>query len=145
MLSSVLQVEIDFAGHPLFVALGRQGGDETQTGGGIGEARGDASATLDLTVDAFEAIGGAQAGALAMGPIEDREGFGQVLFGRQGELGGVGFPGVERLTQEPPGLGLVGRVEEGTDAPGDRFSLIVCALSPCACRRRLCAPCAGRR
>ena len=68
MLRSVFQVEIDLAGHPLLVALGEQSGNETQTGCGVGEDRGDACAAFDLAIDAFEAVGGAQAGALAVCP-----------------------------------------------------------------------------
>lgn len=34
-----MQVEIDFAGHPLLVALGHQGRDEAQSGGAFGEDR----------------------------------------------------------------------------------------------------------
>ncbi len=61
-----MQVEIDLAGHPLLVAFGEECQDEMQTRDGVGEDRGDASAEFDLTVDAFEAVSGAQTGALAV-------------------------------------------------------------------------------
>lgn len=66
MVRSVFQVEIDFAGHPLLVALGEQGGDESQTGCGVGEDRNDAGAALDLAIDAFRTGGGALPDALAV-------------------------------------------------------------------------------
>lgn len=87
MLRSGMQVEIDLAGHPLLVALGEECGNEAQTRGGIGEDRSDAGAALEFAVDAFEAVGGSQAGTLAVRQFEDGEALGQVLLGPQGELG----------------------------------------------------------
>jgi hypothetical protein len=56
MLRSSGHAEIDFTGHPFFVTLGQQGRDETQTGSGVREDRGDARASLDLTIDSFKAV-----------------------------------------------------------------------------------------
>lgn len=86
MMGSVFQVEIDFAGHPVLVALGQQGTDEAQTGRGIGEDRGHASAALDLAMDALKAIGGAQSRPLCKRQFEHRKAFRQVLLGPLGEL-----------------------------------------------------------
>lgn len=66
-----MQVEIVFAGHPFLVALGEERGDEAQAGRGVGEDRSDAGMALDLAVDAFEAVGGAQSGPQAVRQIED--------------------------------------------------------------------------
>ena len=55
----VFKVEIYFSGHPRLIAFGEQRGDEARTGSGIGEDGSDSSATFDLTVNAFEAVGGA--------------------------------------------------------------------------------------
>ena len=119
-----MQVEIDLAGHPLLVALGEERGNEAQTGRSVGEDRGDAGAALDLAVDAFEAVGGAQADALAERKVKGCEAFGQIFLGPLGELRRLGLPGIERLAQESFGLGLVGRVEDGADAQGDGFALV---------------------
>lgn len=59
MMKSVFKVEMDFVGHLFLAALGEQGGDDAKTGRGIVEDRGNASATLDLAIDAIEAVGGA--------------------------------------------------------------------------------------
>ena len=58
MKVSVIQVEIDFTGHPVLIAFGQQRGDEAQAGSGIGEDGSDPGTTFDLAVDAFEAVGG---------------------------------------------------------------------------------------
>ena len=101
-----------------------QSGNETQTRGGIGEDRSDACAALDLAVDTFEAVGGAQAGALAVRQVEDGEALGQIFLGSLGELWSLGFPGVQRLPQEPFGLGLVERIEDRAEAQGHGFVLV---------------------
>ncbi len=124
MLRLGIHVEVDLAGHPLLVALGEQSGDEAQTGRGVGEDRGDAGTALDLAVDAFEAVGGAQPSALCVRQIEDRETLGQVFLGPLGELGRFGSPSIERLTQEALGLRLVGGVEDRADAQRHGFALI---------------------
>lgn len=56
MRRSVLQVEIDCSGHPVFVALSHEGCDEAEAGRGGGEGRCDTRAALDLKIDAFEGI-----------------------------------------------------------------------------------------
>lgn len=47
-----------------------------QTGRGVGEDLGDMGVVLDLAVDAFKAVGGAQTGALAVRQVEDGEALG---------------------------------------------------------------------
>lgn len=83
-----------------------------------------AGAALDLAVDAFKAVGGTQAGTLAVREFECRKAFGQIVLGPLRELGRIRLPGIKRLTQEPLGLGLVGSVEDRADTQGYRFLLI---------------------
>ena len=97
MMKSVFQVEIDFAGHPVLVALGQEGGDEAQAGRRVGEDRGHAGAALDLAIDAFEAVGGAQARPLRQRQLEDRKAFRQVVLGPLGDLGSIGAPCLDGL------------------------------------------------
>lgn len=59
-MRSDFQVELDFSRHLVLVALGQQGGDETQTGCGIGEDRDNASMAL-TTLGAGRASGTATA------------------------------------------------------------------------------------
>ena len=124
MMKSVFQVEIDFPGHPVLVALGQQGGDETQAGRGIGEDGGHASAALDLAIDAFEAVGGAQARPLRQRQLEDRKAFRQVVLGPLGELGCIGAPRLDRLLQEALGLGAIRGIEDRPNPLRHGFALI---------------------
>ena len=123
-MRSVFQVEVDFAGHPVFVALGQQGRDQTQAGGGVGEDRGDASAALDLAIDAFEAIGGAQANLLPKRHVERREALRQVLLDPLGQLGRIGGPELDSLLQEELSLYPVWRIEDRPNALRHGFALI---------------------
>ena len=77
-MRSVFQVETGFPGHPVFVALGEEVRDETQTGRRVGEDRRDARAALDLAIDAFEAVGGMQSNPLPMRQVKRREAVRQV-------------------------------------------------------------------
>ena len=90
---SGFHVEIDFAFEPFFIGLGEQGGDQAQAGGGVGEDRSDAGATLDLPVDALQAVGRAQAHPMNGGETKDGKAVLQVS------------------------LGPVRRVEDGADPP----------------------------
>lgn len=108
MLRSSIRVEIDLSSHPLLVAFGEPCGNETHTGGGIGEDGGEAGTALDLAVDAFQPVGRAQAGAQSVGQIEYGEALEQIVLDPLSELGCLGLPGVESLAQEPIGLGPVG-------------------------------------
>lgn len=123
-MKSVFQVEIDFASHPVLVALGQEGRDEAQTGRGIGEDRGNASAALDLAIDAFKPVGSAQAGPLRQRQVEDRETLQQVVLGPLGELGSIGAPSLDGLLQEALGLGAIRGIEDRPNALGDRLSLV---------------------
>lgn len=61
-------MEIEVSGQPVFAPLVQQGrdfGDEAQAGRGVGEDRRDESASIDLEINAFEAVRGAQPSALA--------------------------------------------------------------------------------
>ena len=106
-MRSAFQFEIDFAGHPVLVALGQQGRDEEETGRGVGEDRGDASAALDLAIDAFEAVGGTQPNPF---PIY-REAVGQVFLGPLVEFGGIGGPELDGLLHKAFSLGAIRRIE----------------------------------
>ncbi len=123
-MRSVFQVEIDFAGHPVLVALGQKGRDETQAGRGVGEDRRDTSAALDLAIDAFESIGRTQPNSLPKRHVERRKAVRQVFLGPLGQLGRIGGPELDSLLQEELSLYPVWRIEDRPNALRHGFALI---------------------
>src|ERR1700727_885074 len=124
MLRSSGHAEIDFTGHPFFVTLGQQGRNETKTGGGVREDRGDARASLDLTIDSFKTVSGARPYPMRLGRVKGSEAFGQIVFSPLRKLGHVGGPSLDGLRQEPFGFSPIRRIEDRANAQGDRLALI---------------------
>ena len=121
---SVFQVEIDFAGHPVFVALGQKGRDETQAGRGVVEDRCHTRAALDLAIDSFETVGGAQTNPLAKRHVERREALREVLLGPLGQLGRIGGPELEGPLHQALSLDPVRCIEDRPNALRHGFALI---------------------
>ena len=116
LVGEACHVEVDFSGFPVLADLDGQSGDEAQEGGSVGEKAGDAGAALEFLVDAFDGVGGAQAGLVGRGQDEDGQPLGQVFLHPRGQFGGAfgiaemdgrGFP---RLCRPVP---IAARVRAG--------------------------------
>ena len=123
MLRSSGHAEIDFTGHPFFVTLGQQGRTETKTGSGVREDRGDARASLDLTIDSFKTVSGAHPYPMRLGRVKGSEAFGQIVSAHCASLG-MSVAQLDGLLQEPFGFSPIRRIEDRANAQGDRLALI---------------------
>lgn len=71
-----VEVEMDLAGHPLFVEFSEQSGDETQAGIRVGADAGNARSTAQLAVNSLQPFGGGQpdaAGSIEPDAIVDND------------------------------------------------------------------------
>lgn len=114
-----VRVEVDFASLPFFGDVHENGGDESQGGGFVWEEGGDAGSALDLCVEGFGHVGGAQALSHVRGEGEDGEGLGDGFFEPLGEFGGVFPVFAHSLFEALLGLGEGVGVEDAADVGGD--------------------------
>ncbi len=66
----------------------------------------------------------AHPGIPRLGIVEHREAIAQAALGPLRQPRGILAPQFDRLRKQAPGLGLIGRVEDGADASGDGFTLV---------------------
>jgi hypothetical protein len=123
-MRSVFQVEINFAGHSVFVALGQKGRDEAEAGRGVGEDRRHTSAALDLAIDPFEAVGSTQPNSLAKRHVERREALRQVFLSPLCKLGRIDGPELDGLLHQALSFDPVRRIEDRPNALRHGFALI---------------------